>query len=150
MTAEQQLAGFLARYDPAVARVARSARAKPRQLLPGAQELVYDNYNALVIGFGPDDRASQAVVSLALYPRWVTLFFLQGVRLEDPERLLVGSCARVRSIVLRDAKMLDVPAVKALVEAARKQQGGWAPRAPTPRTVVKSVSPRQRARRPSR
>ena len=29
-----------------------------RAIVPGAIELVYDNYNALVIGFGPTKRAA--------------------------------------------------------------------------------------------
>jgi len=35
--------------------------------------MVYDNYNGLVIGFGPTERASQGIVSLTIFPRWVTL-----------------------------------------------------------------------------
>jgi hypothetical protein len=35
----------------------------------GAIELVYDNYNALVIGYGPTERASDALIFLAVYPR---------------------------------------------------------------------------------
>jgi len=42
--------------------------------------MVYDNYNALVIGFGPNDRPSLAIFSIVLFPRWVTLCFLQGGR----------------------------------------------------------------------
>jgi len=49
-----------------------------RARLPGAVELVYDNHNALAIGFGPTERASDAVFSIALFPRWVSLFFLRG------------------------------------------------------------------------
>src|ERR1039458_9537409 len=64
--------------------------------LPGAVQLVYDNYNALVIGFGPSERASEASFSIVLYPRWVTLFFLQGAGLPDPRRLLKGSGKVVR------------------------------------------------------
>ncbi|MFO0985309.1 MAG: hypothetical protein U1E76_26860 [Planctomycetota bacterium] len=96
----QQLARCIAKYDAAIGTLARAARAKLRKRWPTAVELVYDNYNALVIGFGPSDRASQAIVSLALYPRWVTLFFLRGAELEDRDGLLRGSGRQVRSIVL--------------------------------------------------
>jgi hypothetical protein len=48
----QQLAGFIARFDPAIGRVVRSARTILRQRFPTAVELVYDNYNALAIGRG--------------------------------------------------------------------------------------------------
>ena len=94
------------------------ARARLRRRMPGAHELVYDNYNALVIGFGPTERASDAVFSLALYPRWVTLFFLFGATLPDPLGLLKGSGKQVRSIRLETASIVDTPGVGALLDAA--------------------------------
>ena len=61
--------------------------------IPGAAILVYDNYNALAIGFGPNEKAGQAILSLAVMPRWVTLCFLWGVPLSDPRKLLREAAA---------------------------------------------------------
>jgi hypothetical protein len=115
MTPAAQLEKFLDRYQGAIATQARAARKKLRKLLPDALELVYDNYNALVILFAGGERTADRVVSLALYPRWVTLFFWNGAKLKDPKKLLQGSGATVRGI--RDAD-LDDPDVIALVEQA--------------------------------
>jgi hypothetical protein len=71
-----QLAMFLAKYNPEIAALAESVLIKMRERLPGYLELVYDNYNALAIGFGPTPRASDALFSVAVYPRWVSLFSL--------------------------------------------------------------------------
>src|SRR5262249_26929487 len=49
---EKQLAGFLAKYTLEISALAKKIFGKMRKRLPGAVELVYDNYNALVIGFG--------------------------------------------------------------------------------------------------
>ena len=117
-SAQKQLAGFMARYDPQLSALAKAALVKLRELIPGAVEIVYDNYNALVIGFGPTERASEAILSIALYPRWVNLFFLQGARLSDPQGLLKGAGKRVRRVVLKDAAVLDVPAVRGLITQA--------------------------------
>ena len=115
----KQLAGFLDRFSPAIVKVAKAARAKFRTRLPGAVEMVYDNFNALVIGYSPTDRPSDAIVSLGLYPRWVNLYFLQGAHLADPQRLLTGSGNQVRFIRLDPgAAILDTPAVRALVSEA--------------------------------
>jgi hypothetical protein len=116
--------------------------------LPGAVELVYDNYNALAIGFGPTERASDAIVSIALYPRWVSLFFLNGAGLPDPESLLVGSGTRVRSIRLRAAADLDQSAVRNLIAAAVYGAAKPWP-AGSSRLIIRSVSSKQRPRRPS-
>jgi hypothetical protein len=55
---ERNIARFMGRYSPTVERVARQARRKLRRLLPGAVELVYDNYNAP--GVGQKDTAHRA------------------------------------------------------------------------------------------
>jgi hypothetical protein len=148
-TPTRQLAGFLARYSPEVRAVAADALATMRKRLPGAVEMVYDNCNALVIGFGQTDRASDAVFSIALYPRYVTLFFLSGADLEDPDGLLKGSGSRVRSIRLEDASTLDRPEVTRLMMRAVQAEGqrfdGKTPR----RLIIRSVSPKRRSRRPS-
>ena len=76
--AEAQLAAFLAKFTPEIETFAKAVRARMRSRLPGANELVYDNYNALAIGYAPSERASEAIFSIALFPRWVSLFFLQA------------------------------------------------------------------------
>src|ERR1019366_3181416 len=146
---ESQLDGFLDKYTPAIATLARACLAKMRTRLPGAVQLVYDNYNALVVGFGPSERASEAVFSIALYPRWVTLFFLQGAGLADPRQLLKGSGKVVRHIVLGSAADLDLPAIQDLMaKALQRAEAGIDPTAPG-RIVIRSISAKQRPRRPA-
>jgi hypothetical protein len=145
---ETQLDQFLAKYTAEIAAQARAVLRKMRAQLPGAVELVYDNYNALVVGFGPTERVSDAIFSIALYPRWINLFFLHGVGLPDPKRLLKGNGKVVRHVVLKDAKDLDDPAVRELMACALD-------RSKTPLTgpgwmVIKSVSAKQRPRRPAK
>lgn len=149
-SAAAELKRFMSRYPAPVASQARAVLARLRKLTPGARELVYDNYNALVIGFGPTERASDLVLSLALYPRWVNLFFAHGASLPDPEGLLQGEGARVRRIQLDGAQTLDLPAVRALIAAALKS-GPTPFDARQPRALaVKSISAKRRPRRPAR
>jgi hypothetical protein len=149
MTPRQQLDGFLAKYDPAIARTAKAVLAAMRRRLPGAIELVYDNYNALAIGFATGDRVKDVVFSVAVYPRWVTLFFYKdGARLPDPHGVLRGKGAQVRHVVLDDgAATLDRPPIRELIHVALDRHG-WTP---TPGArgsiVIKSVAPKQRPRR---
>jgi hypothetical protein len=149
MSAEAELEGFLAKYSAEIADQMRAARSAMQARLPGAVELVYDNYNALVIGYGATERSSDAVFSLAAYPRWVNLFFFDAADLADPAGLLQGSGSSVRRITLEDAATLDSPAVRALIdEALRRAKAPLDPSAPG-RLVIKSVSTKQRPRRPS-
>jgi hypothetical protein len=96
MSAEAELDTFLARYTPSVEAQARAALARMRAGVPGAVELVYDNYNALAIAFGANEKLSGVVFSVAVYPRWVSLFFARGPALSDPQGLLQGSGSTVR------------------------------------------------------
>ena len=145
---EEQLAGFIAKYTPEIGALAHSALAKMRTRLPGAIELVYDNYNALAIGFGPTERTSDAIFSIALYPRWVSLFFFPGVDLPDPEKLLKGNGKVTRHIVLKDAADLDKPAIKALMKHALERSDKPLNKTSPGRIIIKSISAKQRPRRP--
>ena len=118
--------------------------------MPRGFELVYDNYTALGFGFSPSQRPSDVAVSIVGYPRWITLFFLKGVGLPDPSRLLRGSGSRVRSIRLSSAKEILSPKVRALVRAAMARASPGFSSAPRMSTVVRSVSAKQRPRRPGR
>ena len=123
-TPEQQLDTFIDRYDPEIATLGRKSLTHLRKRLPGAVATVYDNYNALAIGFGPEAKASKIPLSIALYPRWVTLFFMQGAKLDDPGKLMTGSGSIVRSIRLDGMATLKDPDVDALISAA-VMQAGW-------------------------
>jgi hypothetical protein len=149
LSPEDQLAGFLDKYTPEVAAFARAVRARMRARLPGAIEMVYDNYNALVIGYLPRERPSEAIFSIVVYPRWVTLFFLQGAGLPDPGKLLKGSGNIVRHIVLDEPQALDRPAIATLMEHALDRAiKPLDPKQPH-RLVIKSISAKQRPRRPA-
>src|SRR5256885_16257563 len=117
-TTDEQIAGFLAKYTPEIVAFASDARERMRKEVPGGIEFVYDNYNALVFGYGPTERPSEAVLSLALMPRWVTLCFLQGASISDPKKLLRGSGSTVRNVRLSGPAQLDDPEVERLVSAA--------------------------------
>src|SRR5690348_6418322 len=145
--ASKQLAGFIAKFDPPMQRLIRTARKRMRAVLPTATELVYDNYNFFVIGYGPGPRTSEAIFSVAAHARGLTLFFLQGKGLPDPAGLLRGSGNVVRSIRLETAKALDRPEVQALIAAALARAKVPLPRDGKPPLLIKSVSAKQRPRR---
>jgi hypothetical protein len=146
--AEIQLAEFIAKFSPEIAELAWEAFAKLQARLPGAVVLVYDNYYALVMGFGPTERPSEAILSLVVYPRCVTLCFLWGVKLPDPRKILEGDGKQVRHVRLENAKTLDKPAIKTLIsEAVAKASKPLSGKGPGP-IIIRMISPKQRPRRP--
>jgi hypothetical protein len=145
--ASTQIKGFIDKFDPAIAKLARSCRTALRTRFPTATELVYDNYQALAFGFCSTDRASDAIVSLAVMPRKVTLCFVYGARLADPKRLLHGGGNQVRFLTLDSAATLARPDVAALLKAAVANGKVPLPKSGKGTTIVKSVSIKQRKRR---
>jgi len=125
--ARRQLAEFAARYTPDIEEQIHAAHAIMSSMLPGALEIVYDNYNALVIGFGASDRMADFVFSIAAYPRYLTLFFAHGVDLENTKGLL-QDIQELMTAALERATPID----------ASKPN----------RLIIKSVSAKQRPRRP--
>ena len=146
-TPERQLAGFIAKFTPEMAKLIRATRARMRKRLPRALELAYDNYNFFVIGYGPNDKAGDAIFSLAAQAKGLSLCFLQGAGLPDPHGILRGTGNVVRNIRLENAAALDRPEVRALIDEALR-------RAKTPLSaegrhmlIIKSVSGKQRPRK---
>jgi hypothetical protein len=146
MTEQEQLDGFIDKFTPEVAAQARRALAEVKVRLPGAWVLVYDNYNALAIGFGANDKVKSIVCSIALYPRWVSLFLTNGPSLPDPHGLLEGEGGTVRHIKLIGDR-LDDPAVWALLDAAAASIALPIDPNGEGRLIIKSISAKQRPRR---
>ena len=148
MDAEAQIESFIAKFSDEVAAKIRTLRAAMCARLPGLLELVYDNYNALAIGYGTTDRVSDVVFSLACYPKRVNLVFFRGADLDDPKGLLFGEGSQVRSIRISDPGLLDDPDIRALWDQALANSAP--PSKPVQsRTIVKSISAKQRSRRPT-
>jgi hypothetical protein len=145
---ELQLTGFLAKFNREIAVQAEEILTRLRVRIPHALELVYDNYNALAIGFGPTERASEAIISVAVFPRWVSLFFLQANGLPDPTNILKGGGNVARHIVLPTPAALDEPEIQALIEEALNRAKVPLDSITTHRIIIKSISAKQRPRRP--
>lgn len=146
---EKQLAGFVAKFAPEIATLIRGARRKMRERLPHAIELVYDNYNFFVIGYGPSEKASDAIFSIAAQAKGVSLCFLQGASLPDPKGLLRGSGNVVRNFRLESAATLDRADVRALMKTALERAKSPINPKVAHQLIIKSVSVKQRPRRPA-
>ena len=111
--------------------------------------MIYDNYNALVMGFAPSDRPSEAVLSIVVLPRYVSICIIQGARLPDPHGVLRGSGNQVRNVRLASPTELDLPEIGTLIDLAiARAKPPFDPKA-RGSVVVRSISAKQRPRRPA-
>jgi hypothetical protein len=144
--AAARLSSFLAKFDPAVARLIRGCRTVMRKRFPTANEFVYDNYNFLVIGYGPTERPSDCVASLAANSKSVNLNFLRGSALADPHKILQGAGRQNRFVRLHRAATLSKPEVQGLLTAAAQACPPFPPSG-RGKLIIRSVSKKQRPRR---
>ena len=141
----RQLDGFLSKFDPETRSLIKAARAVLRKRWPGANELVWDNYNFFVIGYCTSERPSSCIVSIAAAANGVGISFYRGATLPDPHRVLLGAGKQNRFIRLESVATLARPEVRALLAAAAQQDRP--PLAPGKgKLIIRSVSAKQRPR----
>lgn len=150
MTARQpspsaQFSAFLSRFPPEIVALAKRCLPKLRRAFPGSYELVYEYSNSLVVGFGMSERGYEAIVCIAIFPRWVRLYFDKS--LPDPKGLLEGAGSKVRSVIVKAASELDHGDIHALIKAAIKHSGVTFPRTGSTRMVIKSESKKRKPKK---
>ena len=94
---------------------------------------------------GATERASDVVVSLAVFPRGVNLSFTHRAHLPDPHALLEGSGTQGRFVRWTAATTLTEPAIEALLRAAVHTAKSPLRATGSGYTVIKAVSAKQRA-----
>src|SRR5262249_31588493 len=120
-SAEKQLQRFIGKFEPKHRAIIRAARKALRKRFPTANELVYDNYNFFVIGFGPSERPSDCFISTAAAANGVGLCFIRGATLPDPAKILSGSGKQTRFVRLPSADVLAQQEAQNLLKAAAEQ-----------------------------
>lgn len=146
-SAEKQLRGFIDKFEPKHRALIHAVRQALRRRFPAAHELVYDNYNFFVIGYGATERPSDCMVSIAAAANGVGLCFIRGASLPDPSKVLLGSGKQTRFIRLESASVLERPEVQALLAAAASQSKTALSATGRGKLVIRSVSAKQRDRR---
>jgi|GEM_PF-1493690 len=110
MSPNEQLNQFIVRFSSEVSGLAEAALAKMRALFPTAIQLVYDNYNALAIGFGPGEDLD--LVDSAVR-RWIEQYDAEAAGGPGKGRPLTPEQQRIRQLEaeLREAR-LDIAVLK--------------------------------------
>src|SRR5215470_16215540 len=89
-------------------------------LCPQANELIYDNYNAVAFGWSPTDKVGHTICSIAVgrTSKNVHFGFYWGSELSDPEKILLGEGNQYRYILVTDKNKFPKNYIKKLVKEA--------------------------------
>ena len=145
----KDLLRFLKPFDAEIIERVMWLRDFAWALCPEANELIYDNYNAVAFGWSPTDKVGHTICSIAVgrSSKNVHFGFYWGSELSDPKKILLGEGNQYRYILVADKKNFPKAYIKKLVSEAyanslskvkdSKQivQGN---------TIVKSVSEKKR------
>jgi hypothetical protein len=87
---------------------------------PDSNELIYDNYNAVAVGWSPTVRVGHTFCSFALgrSSHNVHFGFYYGAELSDPKNLLLGEGNQYRYLLVKDRADFPEPYVRKLMKAA--------------------------------
>ena len=106
-------------YDPTVQAIALEARALVLQLAPDALEQIDVPAKMLAYGFA----ATYKDMICVIMPQktYVNLGLPRGATLPDSAKLLTGTGKKARHVKLTNAKAVDTPQIRALIETSVAQ-----------------------------
>lgn len=119
-TSAAGIAALLARFPAKTVALAKRCLTKLRRALPGANQIVYEYSDSVVVSFSMSDRGYEAIVTLSVRDGEVRLYVDRS--LPAPKGLLKGSGGKVRYLTVESASELDRGAVHALIVAAKKRK----------------------------
>jgi hypothetical protein len=87
---------------------------------PQTNELIYDNYNAVAVGWSPTDKVGHTFCSIAIgrTSKNVHFGFYWGNELSDPENILLGKGNQYRYILVKNKTEFPKTYIKKLVKEA--------------------------------
>ena len=142
---------FLKPFSPEAVERALWLRELIWKTFPDANELIYDNYNAVAFGWSPTEKVGQTFVSIAVgrSTNNVHCGFYWGSKISDPKKILIGEGNQYRYLILEDTKTFPVKYVKELMNSALDYSLSLVKNEKDLKqglTIVKSISPVKRAK----
>lgn len=114
------LTKFLKPFTPEVRALAMKIRGFIWDNYPKSNELIYDNYNAVAVGWSPTDRVGHIFVSMAIGRSngGIHFGFYWGAELSDPKKILLGEGNQYRFIRVANFDDLPIAYLKKLMKEA--------------------------------
>jgi hypothetical protein len=111
---------FLKPFSEDIKKIALSLREFVWDLYPQANELIYDNYNALAVGWSPTDRVGHTFCSIAVgrTSNNIHFGFYWGSELTDADHILLGEGNQYRYILVKTIEQFPKTYMKKLMKEA--------------------------------
>ncbi len=119
-TEKKDLLKFLTPFDKDLKELVLWLRDFVWDLYPKTNELIYDNYNALALGWSPTDKLGHTFCSIAIgrTSKNVHFGFYWGAQLSDPEKMLLGKGNQYRYILVKSKTSFPIEYIQLLLKEA--------------------------------
>jgi len=115
MKPNADLSKFLNPYDDEIQNLAIQLRDFITDLVPEANELIWDNYNAVAIAYSKSEKLADAFCHIAVYAKHVNFGFNQGTSVTKTSIKLNGTGKYIRHIKVTDFDSFPKEAIQSMI-----------------------------------
>ncbi|WP_299767647.1 DUF1801 domain-containing protein [uncultured Dokdonia sp.] len=115
MIPNPQLKEFIAPYSEEIQKTAMELRNFITNTAPQANELIWDNYNAVAIAYSKSEKLKDAFCHIALYSQHVNFGFNRGAELTPTTVKLNGKGKLIRHISVKDFQAFPKEEIKKMI-----------------------------------
>jgi len=115
MKPNPELKKFIEPYDEEIQKLTLELRNFITDLVPQANELIWDNYNAVAIAYSKSEKLKDAFCHIAVYSQHVNFGFNRGAELTSGNLNLNGKGKLIRHISVKNIKSFPKDEIKSLI-----------------------------------
>lgn len=139
-----QLHDFLQPYDEDIQKLTIQLRDFITDLVPEANELIWDNYNAVALAYSKSEKLKDAFCHIAVYSKHVNIGFNRGAELTKTNIKLKGTGKLIRHLSVKQFSDFPSKSMTPMIcEALRisvARNIALTETSTVPRSVVMSIS----------
>ena len=115
MKPNPDLLKFIAPYDEHIQSLTMDLRNFITELVPQANELIWDNYNAVAIAYSKSLQLKDAFCHIAVYSKHVNFGFNRGAELAKTDIKLSGTGKLIRHLTVKDFESFPSEEIRPMV-----------------------------------
>ena len=118
MKQSEKLKELISPYSPQIQKIAFELRSFITNIIPEANELIWDNYNAVAIAYSKSEFLKDAFCHIAVYSKYVNFGFNRGTELSKIKIKLEGKGKLIRHLKVSDLRSFPKKIIeKMIIEA---------------------------------
>lgn len=115
MKPHPELIKFIKPYDERIQKLTLELRNFITDLVPEANELIWDNYNAVAMAYSKSEKLKDAFCHIAVYSQHINFGFNRGAELTSRNLKLNGKGKLIRHISVIDINSFPKDEIKTLI-----------------------------------